>query len=40
MDTRITQLHEPWPGWRLHSGTTVYTERLRDGRKLLLGNSV
>jgi len=32
MTTRITELQEPQRGWRYHSGTTVYTERFRDGR--------
>jgi alpha-galactosidase len=32
MTTRITELNEPQRGWRYHSGTTVYTERLIDGR--------
>lgn len=31
-ETKITELTEPERGWRYHSGTTLYTERLRDGR--------
>lgn len=34
MTTRVTELQEPARGWRYHSGTTVYTERFRDGRLL------
>ncbi len=34
MLTKITELHEPQRGWRYHSGTTLYTERFRDGRLL------
>ncbi len=30
--TLITDLQEPQRGWRYHSGTTLYTERFRDGR--------
>jgi alpha-galactosidase len=32
MTTKITELTEPQRGWRFHSGATIYTERLRDGR--------
>ena len=32
MTSRISELNEPQRGWRYHSGTTVYTERLIDGR--------
>ena len=29
---KVIQLTEPVHGWRYHSGTTIYTERFRDGR--------
>ena len=32
MTTKVTEMNEPSPGWRYHSGTTIYTERFRDGR--------
>ena len=32
MTTRISELSEPHRGWRYHSGTILYTERLCDGR--------
>lgn len=32
MTARITELHQPPRGWRYHSGTALYAERLRDGR--------
>lgn len=32
MTTHITELNEPHRGWRCHSGATLYTERLCDGR--------
>jgi hypothetical protein len=32
MASTITELKEPCPGWRYHSGTAVYVERMRDGR--------
>ena len=32
MTGKVTELPEPTHGWRYHSGTAIYTERLRDGR--------
>jgi alpha-galactosidase len=32
MTTKVTALDAPHKGWRYHSGTTLYTERFRDGR--------
>ena len=32
MNNKITELQEPWRGWRYHSGPAVYVERFRDGR--------
>ncbi len=32
MTSKVTELTEPVPGWRYHSGTTIYTERFSDGR--------
>jgi alpha-galactosidase len=32
MPPKITQLTDSCPGWRYHSGATIYTERFRDGR--------
>ena len=32
MNSKITELQEPWRGWRYHSGPAVYVERFRDGR--------
>ncbi len=32
MISKVTELSEPVRGWRYHSGTAIYTERLRDGR--------
>ncbi len=32
MTNKISELNQPERGWRYHSGTTLYTERLREGR--------
>ena len=32
MTTAVQELNEPQRGWRYHSGSTLFTERFRDGR--------
>ena len=35
MSSKITELQEPWRGWRYHSGTAVYVEHFREGRLIV-----